>query len=41
VLFVLLAAESQPMPRAPRPRTVESAITFFMCFTNSCFLLKE
>lgn len=41
-LFALLAGASPPqaMPRALRPRTVESAITFFISLLRLLFLLK-
>ena len=39
--LALLADSPQAMPRAPRPRTVESRITFFIVFYKLLFFLKE
>jgi hypothetical protein len=35
VVLALFAASPQAMPRAPRPRTVESRITFFIVFLQT------
>jgi hypothetical protein len=37
-LFALLAPSLQAIPRAPKPRTVESKITFFICLQTPVFL---
>jgi hypothetical protein len=34
VLVLVFAASPQAMPRAAKPRTVESAITFFICLDS-------
>jgi hypothetical protein len=38
LLVVLFAASPQAMPSAPKPRTVESKITFFMSLQTPVFL---
>jgi hypothetical protein len=41
LVLALLADSPQAMPRAPRPRTVESRITFFIVFLQTPVFLKE
>jgi hypothetical protein len=40
-LLALFAASPHAMPRAPKPRTVESRITFFIVFLKTPVFLKE